>query len=636
MKGIYNKLNNLKENKQRLAGIYKYSGCLAIIILCIIFDFKYNEVMGAVSLVIIIYSVYIGNCSTALITLMFSLFFLTDMSTFFKAEKIASNILLVLTLIIFIILMDYINNSMKKRKLLKRQEFYLQVINNLHNGILVSDYKNILFYNKVFQSMLQISEEDMDYNKKLSYDDICSQLEIEEELKINIDKRKIEFTKKVAKNDKVKLYRFNVIKKVHENKEIVIILIYDVTEKVEYENALLKAKNIYNNLIQSIPNAIVMHNNKKIIFANKSFLNMMRVSSIEELGQVYIDDYIEEEYKLSFYKQIKSVENRIVNDVKKTYLKIRNKENDVIEVEASTVPMPYNNTKMVTVFYDRTEIKQFEAEKKLINEAIKYEKMKLEFFANVSHEFKTPLNMLFTSIQTIELYLNSGIIEDNSGKLKKYLKTMKQNCYRQLRLINNLIDITKLDAGFYDINYKDVNIVEIIENLTLSIVDYADQKGVEVIFDTEYEEIIMAIDEEKIERIILNLLSNAVKFTDDGDQIILKVNRDENHLYISIKDTGIGIKKEEIGIVFDRFKQAQNSTVIKGQGSGIGLSLVKSLVELLDGKIQIKSKEFMGTEFIITLPIRSADSGNIKESYGTVKKNYNIEKINVEFSDIYY
>ena len=142
-----------------------------------------------------------------------------------------------------------------------------------------------------------------------------------------------------------------------------------------------------------------------------------------------------------------------------------------------------------------------------------------------------------------------------STKINKHINIMKQNCYRLLRLVNNLIDITKIDSGFIELNLQNKNIVEIIENITLSTVEYAESKSRTIIFDTDVEEKIIAFDPEQMERIILNLISNAVKFTKPNDKIEVKIYDGLDNIIISVEDTGIGIPKEKQEMIFERFRQ---------------------------------------------------------------------------------
>lgn len=260
---------------------------------------------------------------------------------------------------------------------------------------------------------------------------------------------------------------------------------------------------------------------------------------------------------------------------------------------------------------------------------------KSTFIANMSHELRTPLNILLSTTQLINLYLNKEDALDKE-KIKNKINVQVQNCYRLLRLVNNLIDITKIDAGFFNLRLSKCNIVEIIEKITMSVVEYVENKGLNLIFDTDVEEKIMYCDLDSIERVMLNLLSNAVKYTSQGGTIFVYIKDLESTIQISVRDTGIGIPEDKLNLIFERFKQVDNLLTRQCEGSGIGLSLVKSLVEMHDGKVCVTSQCGKGTEFIIEL---SATLDGEEDSVGIrtniVEESF-MKKINVEFSDIYY
>ena len=226
------------------------------------------------------------------------------------------------------------------------------------------------------------------------------------------------------------------------------------------------------------------------------------------------------------------------------------------------------------------------------------------------------------------------IIDQIGGKISKYLRTMKQNCFRLLRLTNNLIDMTRMDTGFYELNLHNHNIVKIVEDITLSVASYIENNGISLVFDTDIEEKVMAVDADKIERVILNLLSNAVKFTKENGTISVNIRDKEDSVEICVRDTGIGIPEEKLGIVFERFRQVNSSLSRESEGSGIGLSLIKNLVELHGGTIRADSKENKGSEFIVELPCKTViEETDYKEA---VYDNHNhVERICLEFSDIY-
>lgn len=249
------------------------------------------------------------------------------------------------------------------------------------------------------------------------------------------------------------------------------------------------------------------------------------------------------------------------------------------------------------------------------------------FVANISHEFRTPITLILSTIQLFEMNLDCSV---NEEKHLKYIKIMKQNCYRLLRLVNNLIDISRIEAGYMQLNLKNVNIVKVVSEIVMSVYEYAEDKDIFLEFVSNENEIIAAIDPDKMERILLNLLSNAIKFTPADGEIIAGIKREGKYIIISVKDTGMGIPKENIDLIFDRFHQVNNSLARLNEGSGIGLSLVKSFTEMHGGTVTVNSELGKGSEFVIKIPLISLDD----DKYN-LRGNDNIEKYEIEFSDIY-
>jgi signal transduction histidine kinase len=282
------------------------------------------------------------------------------------------------------------------------------------------------------------------------------------------------------------------------------------------------------------------------------------------------------------------------------------------------------------------EIQQkVEEERKRLYEIAEYDRIKTEFFSNISHELRTPINVIFSALQIHELKLKDCSCISANEYRYKYTKIMKQNCFRLLRLVNNLIDITKIDSGYFDINETNHNIVSLVEDITLSVADYIEGKGLSLVFDTDVEEKTIACDPEKIERIIMNLLSNAIKFTPYGGSIMVNIEDGVENICLRVKDTGRGIPENKLNIIFERFVQVDKSLARDHEGSGIGLSLVKGLVELHGGTISVKSKVGYGTEFIIYIPCKLVDEHNEKIVVSEAVGERCIKKMNIEFSDIY-
>ncbi|MGH4050674.1 MAG: ATP-binding protein [Clostridium sp.] len=274
--------------------------------------------------------------------------------------------------------------------------------------------------------------------------------------------------------------------------------------------------------------------------------------------------------------------------------------------------------------------------KKLLDETVLSENLKTEFFTNLSHELKTPLNVILCALQYLDTFTSGDSdVKDKEIKTKKYYNTMKQNCYRQLRLVNNMIDITKLDAGYFDLRLQNYNIVDIVESVTMSVSEYIKNKSIELIFDTDIEDCTISCDPEKIERVILNVLSNSIKFTKPGGNMWINMYDKGENIIISIKDTGIGIPNDKLDIIFDRFRQVDRSLARGQEGSGIGLSIVKSIVELHGGKISVRSEYGKGTEFIIMFPVIVKPKDNNICEIVEHDSEERIERIHIEFSDIY-
>ena len=404
------------------------------------------------------------------------------------------------------------------------------------------------------------------------------------------------------------------------------------------ERLLIKDDVCYNLLIENSSDAILVHRNSKILFGNESAAKLVGVKSTNKLVDMRFLDVAAEKDR----EYIGGKLNQIYNE--KIALSIFEHEiaKDegvcIIVQNTSTFFMYEGKPTILSILHDVTSEKQVEKLQNdmreninLLKETREFNRSITEFFSNISHELKTPLNVIFSAIQVLNIYKGRNM-EEYENKQKKYLGIMKQNCYRLMRLINNILDMTKLDSGFLKLNLGNYNIVSVVEDIVLSVASYAESMGIRIIFDTDIEEKIMAFDPDKVERIILNLLSNAVKFTNNGGEILVNIIDKDDSIIIVVKDNGVGIPEDKLQIIFERFVQVDKTLRRDHEGSGIGLSLVKSFVEMHQGKICISSELGTGSEFVIELPVKILEQHN--EEKGYMYEN-NIERINIEFSDIY-
>ena len=247
---------------------------------------------------------------------------------------------------------------------------------------------------------------------------------------------------------------------------------------------------------------------------------------------------------------------------------------------------------------------QMDKNKELFKKVLTLEQNKNNYFINLSHELRTPLNVLNGINQLIKDFCNKDVFI-TPKKLSYYMDIMERNTSRLLNLINNIIDNTKIENNSYILTKEKTNIVYLVEENVMDMKDYIEEKGLELIFDTDIEEKIISCDKTEIERCIINLVGNAAKFTPKGGLIQVIVSDLGDKVKISVKDNGIGISEENKKLIFNRFNQVvENNSEVKG-GSGLGLTISKQLISLHGGDIYVESEVGVGSEFIIILPVEN-------------------------------
>lgn len=297
--------------------------------------------------------------------------------------------------------------------------------------------------------------------------------------------------------------------------------------------------------------------------------------------------------------------------------------------------------KMSTLIFQLENENDFlvsDIENRRAEEAIDFEHIKSSFIANISHEFKTPINIILSTVQLLIAIERGDFNRITKDRYIEYLNMLKQNSYRLLRLVNNVIDTAKIENNFYKPNLGNYNIIKLIEDITMSTSNYVSENNRNIIFDTDEEEVILACDPDKIERVILNLLSNAIKFSELGSNINVDVSTDfdRNIVYVSVKNTGELISEEYANKIFGQFMQGENLFIRRTEGSGIGLYLAKYFIKMHNGNIWLNLDNKDCTEFTFSIPIEKVhDKENFNEDIYIINESKIIEQCNIEFSDIY-
>ena len=450
-----------------------------------------------------------------------------------------------------------------------------------------------------------------------------------------------------TKDSKIIPVEINSILMALNDEKYILSISRDITQRKKDEKALKKSEKKYRSLIESLPYGVCILNKGKILFSNKVGLDYLGVPSLKNLkNKKYIELFQpHEDHRDVFKRKIKQLYADGHAPLTEEKI-IRVKDGKVFDLETIITKLPYeeDEDKFLVVTRDISDRKKAELlekemleKSKLLDQVVEYENLRAEFFANISHELRTPVNVILSTLQLLNFNINNiNTYYDSKDKYKKHLSIMKQNCYRLIRLINNLIDVTKIDSGYFHLNLTNANIVNVVEDITLSIAEYIENKGISIVFDTEVEERVLACDPDKIERILLNLISNAVKFTEPGGNIFVNMINKEKSIVIAVSDTGVGIPRDKQKIIFERFIQVDKSLTRNREGSGIGLSLVKSLVDMHKGTITIESEPNKGSKFLIELPVYLVDESENTVNASDYRIQENVEKINIEFSDIYF
>ncbi|MDN5342046.1 MAG: two-component system, OmpR family, sensor kinase [Oceanotoga sp.] len=344
-------------------------------------------------------------------------------------------------------------------------------------------------------------------------------------------------------------------------------------EKIVAKNLIIEEnKNFLNSVLNSTTESIVVYDKNKIIkFENNNF------SKIKENSALM--DKIEEYTELAFNNKLN---NNFEFDIKNNFYSI-----DIINIEIK------ENSYVLIVVRDVSGTKELEKLKKI-------DKMKMEFLSMMSHELRTPLSAIKAYSETL---INSLDILDKDT-LSEFLNTIFKESNHLDKLLNDLLDFSKLELKSLTLRRESFEFTELINEVISSLEEFSKTNDVKIILKSN-ENIILNLDRTRIKQILVNLIQNAIKYSDSKKEdkyVQINYEQNEENIIIYIEDNGIGIKEEYQEKIFEKFFRADSSLNYEIQGTGIGLSIVKELVELHNGKILLESEFEKGSKFIITLP----------------------------------
>lgn len=557
-------------------------------------------------------------------------FFRYQKSVFVYASMLTFVCFLLLIVGFFLLFIDKIER-MKETK--KDLYMFREMIEN-------NDYNRTLIYDKDHYII---------YANRAMREDICGKGKtIEEEYKImsessvfvNLKQDETEYIQDIVnsegrfvgqvKSNYGEIFELNLIKENIYNDECYIMFATEITEQFAINEKLMINKKKLSGITDNITELIATIDlDGRIEYVNSAGLKILN-TTLEEIKGVRYEEFLDS--KIVFLREFIKAKNE------ESALVVHNihyKDSEPIEVEsiARKILDEDKNIKGYIIVSRSTKMKkEYERIRHKYEEIKEYDKIRTEFFANISHEVRTPINIIYSTIQLLNKEKNNGS-EAIANYYIKYEKTISQNCLRILRLLNNIIDLSRYDAGFFKPYFKNYDIVSVVEDTAMSTLPFCKNKDINLMFDTDIEELFVKLDVTQMERVILNLVANAVKFTPRGGDIAVLLSVNKYFVDIRIKDSGPGIEKEMQEFIFERFVQTDKSLKRNQEGSGIGLAIVKSIVNLHEGIVKVEASDELGTTILVRIPNITME-GECEENNMIEGSSLN-EKAEIEFSDIY-
>lgn len=418
----------------------------------------------------------------------------------------------------------------------------------------------------------------------------------------------------------------------HEQK-VITAMAYDLTERIK-TRAELSIRS------QAIDNTIVgfflLDHEEKLSYANSAFLNML---GYETTAEVIGLTFAQSCSAPATFKEIR----KLLLDSTGRFFEFCAKRKDGTEIDLSlsinNMISPEGWPMYFGSIIDITARKKAELEIRKLNEELQIQnkeylilneelqeskdkaeesdRLKSAFLANLSHEIRTPMNGI---MGFADMLAQSNLAPD---KLKKYISIIQHSSKQLLSIINDILDISRIETGQVEIVKNTINITSLLSELKLLFEPKAKEKGLSLIFPVDNNPLFVLTDSAKLQQIFSNLIGNAIKFTEQGYVKVFYIIED-NYLKFNIEDTGIGIAPKYFKIIFERFRQVEYHSARKYGGSGLGLAISKSLVNLLGGEIGVISEENKGSKFWFTIPYTQSEPSDQKpaEWNSTFKNNW--------------
>lgn len=516
--------------------------------------------------------------------------------------------------IILCILNDITNSTLIKNKLEESEAKYRNLMDILIDGVIIHDKKSVSYINNKAKELFDIQDKK---SEAISIGEIKNNIKKKFKLEflkninlIQSEEEEKTVTKIETKNGKILEVITNKLD--INNNKMMLSLVIDVTNLENAMEELEQSEKTYKLLVKTLPEGIMIvdKNNKNHIYKNKAMIEILKYVGVDKLNE-FIKDSIS---KGDFGR----------------FIRFSTDKSRELNISLAIIYMEKDDNFLVVARTLQSEIYAEKMAEKLSEVKRKY-RFNTEFLTNVTKDLKKPINTI-SKVNNI-LDINKG--KYNSKHVDNYTRLVKQNCYRLTRLLNNIDYIDKLDNNKLDVELKRCDVVKFTKNILNLAREYTEAKQLKLHFKSSGKKIFIDIDKEKFESILLNLLSNSIKFTNQGGEIEVSIELVDEKVVLYVKDTGVGIPKDKVDMIFENFEQIDRTLSRGAEGTGVGLSLVKKLVDIHDGKIAVTSNVGIGSKFVITFN-KAAENSVEENKLSSTNVCADKEKMDIEFSDIYF
>jgi PAS domain S-box-containing protein len=388
-----------------------------------------------------------------------------------------------------------------------------------------------------------------------------------------------------------------LVRDVHGAPQLTIGMV-DITQRMLEEEALRASWEDYRRLVELSPDPIAVHSEGRVVYVNPSMVKLLGAPDPKAIVGRAVLDFVDESFAERVKERIRGLyqQGQIAPLAEE---RLKRVDGSPIEVEVAAAPLTYEGRPAVQLIArDLSERRRAEALRMEVEREKELNRLKADLVNAVSHELRTPLTSIMGYAEFLEDEVAGPLSEDQHA----YVSQIQEGTTRLQRLVDDLLDFARLEAGTFTLSRREVDLDRKILEVIESMKPQAREKGVVLKADLDQPTCPVSIDPGRVGQVLLNLMGNAIKFTPAGGRVTVGLRCEDPEVLVTVTDTGIGVAKENLAKLFDKFYQVSGGSTREKGGAGLGLSISKALVEAHGGHIGVESTLGAGSRFWFTLP----------------------------------